>query len=127
VHRLAEAPASPPSAAAAAAFPWTCSKCSIQLPSTAAALLGLQQPTQPGSNAPKFDPLLYLTASMYPRVLNCRRNVSASCQEPLQQVQQLQQLLCEVQQWVGPFHWAAHFVSSAQTGRLCNIHRPYLR
>jgi hypothetical protein len=62
---------------------------------------------------------VYLAASLYPRVLNCRSSVSASCHEPLQQVQQLQQLqqlLGEVQQWVGPFHWAAHFVMSAQTG-----------
>jgi hypothetical protein len=50
------------------------------------------------------------------RVLGCRSAVSGSCQQPLQQVLQLQQLLDEVQQCVGPLHWAVHFVLSAQTG-----------
>jgi hypothetical protein len=85
-----------------------------------AALFGRQQTARLGSNPQSFDPLVYLAASWYPRVLNCRSSVSGSCHEPLQQVQQLQQLLGEVQQWVGPFHWAVHFVMSAQTGKACD-------
>lgn len=89
--------------------PWQCSKCGVWLPDEDAALFGPQLAgPDPCGESSRIESYLW-------------HYVKWVCDENPRGVEmgQLMQLMHDVQQFVGPYHWATHYVLRVRAGERC--------